>query len=161
VRDASEMNEFEWAAAFIESFRSRLEPVNYETVLNLSYALFHFNKNEFEKALIFLNNIKPVKRWEFKFAVKEVTLQVFYELSMFPQAYYLADSFRHFIASMAKNFSSERIESRNNFLKYYTALLKLKENPEKKEAGKIINELKDSNTLIFNRDWLMEKAGEL
>ncbi len=161
VRDASEMKEFKWAASFIESFRKRLEPVNYETVLNLSYALLHFNKNEFEKTLTYLNNIKPVKRWEFKFAVKEITLQVFYELSMFTQAHYLADSFRHFIASMAKNFSSERIESRNNFLKYYSALLKLKENPQKKEAGKIMSELKDTNTLIFNRDWLMEKASEL
>lgn len=161
VRDSSEMKDYKWAASFIESFKSRLEPVNYETVLNLSYAILHFNKGEFEKSLAFLNSITSVKRWEFKFAVKEMTLQVFYELSMYTQARYLADSYRHFNSSMAKNFSSERIESRNSFLKYYSALLKLKENPQENEAGKIVNELKNTDILIFNRDWLIEKAREL
>jgi hypothetical protein len=160
VRDACEMNDFRWAEELIKKYKSRLEPLNNETVLNLSYALMHFYKNEFQKALDYLNKIKPVKRWEFKFAVKELTLQIFYELSMFTQAYYLIDSFRHFISSMAKNFSSERIESRNNFLKYYSVLLRLKESPEKREIRRIADELEDADILIYNRDWLREKAGK-
>lgn len=161
VRDASEVKEFDWAESFIEAYKNKLEPVNYETVLNLSHSLIHFNKNEHEKALAFLNKIKPVKRWEFKFAVKELTLMVYYELSMFTQAYYLIDSFRHFITSMTKNFSSERIESRNNFLKYFTGLLKLKENTGKKELNVIVKDLRNSQIIIFSRDWLISKANEL
>jgi hypothetical protein len=62
---------------------------------------------------------------------------------------------------MTRNFSIDRIESRTNFLKFYTRLLKLKENPDSKELKNIINELEDYTVLIFNRDWLGEKAEEL
>jgi hypothetical protein len=161
VRDAAEVNEIIWARSFIENYKKQLEPINFGTVLNLSYSLIHFHGKEYQKALDYLNKIKPIKRWEFKFAVKELTLMVYYELSLFTQAYYLIDSFRHFISSMAKNFSSERIESRNNFLKYYTGLLKLKENSVKNELIHINKDLKDTHLLIFNRDWLREKAAEL
>lgn len=161
VKDAVIVNEIEWAVSFVEEYKKILEPENYETVYNLSFSMIYFYKGEYEKTLDYLNKIKPVKRWEFKFAVKEVTLQVFYELSLYTQAYYLIDSFRHFISSMTKNFSPDRIESRNNFLKYYTNLLKLKENSETKGVSRIIEELKDKDLLIFNRDWLTQKANEI
>ncbi|MEO8514172.1 MAG: hypothetical protein ABI543_11460 [Ignavibacteria bacterium] len=161
VRDACEMKEFEWARAFIEKNKGSLEQTNFETVLNLSYAIVFFNEKDFMRSLEYLNKIKPVKRWEFKSAVKEMTMQVFYELSMFEQAYYLVDSFRHFQSSMSRNFSIDRIESRTNYLKFYTRLLRIKEDPDNTELENILNGLNNNSILIFNRDWLREKAEEL
>lgn len=161
VRDAAEVHEIIWARSFIENYKKQLEPINLGTVINLSYSLICFYSDDFQGALDYLNKIKPVKRWEFKFAVKELTLMLFYELSMFAQAFYLVDSFRHFLVSMSRNFSGERIESRNNFLRYFTNLLKVKENSGKKELAGIIKELKDHQIIIFNRDWLLAKANEL
>src|SRR4030095_3117343 len=161
VRDASEVKEFEWAESFIEEFKAKVEPTNFETVFNLSLALIHFNKNNFQSSLDYLNKIKPVKRWEFKFAVKELTLQVFYELSTYSQAYYLLDSYRHFVSSMVKNFSTERIESRNNFIKYYSKMIKTKERDRKNDLRDIKTDLENNQLIIFNRQWLIEKMNEL
>ena len=161
VRNAAAAKEFEWANSFIEKYKDQLDKDNFDTTMNLSYANIYFNKGDHDKALVYLNKIKPVKRWEFKFAVKELTLQIFYELSMFEQAHYLIDSFRHFLSSMTKNFSLERTESRNNFLKYYTGLLKMKENSGSKGLESILKDLNKRELLIFNRDWLIEKTEEL
>jgi hypothetical protein len=161
VRDASEAKQFEWAEIFINDYKTGLETNNFETAINLSYALINFNKKEYETSLEYLNKIKPVKRWEFKFAVKELTLLVFYELSMFSQAYYLLDSYRHFLIGMTRNFSSDRINSRNNFIKYYMKLLKVKEVSKKAGLPEIKSDLENKELLIFNRDWLREKINEL
>jgi len=161
VRDASEMGETGWAESFINKYEKFLEKVNYETVINLSYAHINFSKKDFTKALKHLNKIKPIKRWEFKFGVKELTLLTYYELSMFNEIYYLLDSFRHFISSMGAHFSKNRIISRNNFIKYYSKLIKAKDRHKKIDLTEMILDLKNTELVIFGREWLMEKVKEL
>ena len=161
VRDAAEVNQTDWALKFINNYRDRLEQVNFDTVVNLSYAHYYFGKKEFSKALEYLNKIKPIKRLEFKFGVKELTSMIFYELSMFSEAYYLVDTFRHFISSMEKHFSPERTISRNNFLKYYQKLLKMKEKKTQKGLTEIQMDLADHNLPVISRSWLEEKIAEL
>lgn len=160
VRNAAEAGDAGWAAGFVEQHKQMIEEDSRELVLNLSYALCSLHTGDFEASLKFLTGIKTVKRWEFKSAVKELTLQVFFELSMFVQAHYLADSYRHFLSSMTRNFSEERIESRLNFLKNYMALLRLKEDPSGNMLDAVKKNLETTGTLIFNRDWLMAKLLE-
>jgi hypothetical protein len=161
VRDAAESGNIEWAENFIDEYEHTLDKDNYDTVINISKGLVNFYKGKFRESLDCLNKIKPVKRWEFKLAVKELTLMLYYELSMIQEAYYLADSFRHFVSKLGSYFPEERVISRNNFLKYYTRLLKLKENNSHKGTEDIIIDLENRGLVIFNRYWLKEKLKQI
>lgn len=161
VRDAAESGEIEWADNFIKDHRDTLDRDNYDTVINISYGLVNFYRGNYRESLDCLNKIKPVKRWEFKLAVKELTMMLYYELSMIQEAFYLADSFRHFVSKLGAYFPEERVISRNNFLKYYLRLLKIKENRSAKGIDEINMDLENKKLVIFNRFWLGEKLKEL
>jgi hypothetical protein len=160
VRNASEAGNSDWALEFIKGNKDRLDIDNRDVMLNFTNALCSFHSGDHERSLQFLSSISSVKRWEFKSAVKELTLQIFFELSMFVQAHYLADSYRHFLSSMTRNFSNDRIEGRLNYLKNFMILLRIKENPAVNGLNSVIETLNDRDLLIFNRDWLKEKAKE-
>lgn len=161
VRDAVEAGEINRAVSFIDDYRELSEPDNMKTVINLSFAHICFGKKEYEEALNYLNKIKPIKGWEFRFGVKEIMSKIFYELSRYEEAYYLIDSFKHFISTRGKHYSRERIVSRNNYIKYYLKLLKMKENGDSSLLDEVMADLSSHDKIIFNRSWLKEKAKEL
>jgi hypothetical protein len=154
------INEFEWTENFIENYKHLLAPDNYNVVVNSSLAKLYITKGEYSKALDYLNEIKNVKHIQYKTPVKDLMLMVFYELSMFSQAYYQLDSYRHFIVKYKNSFPKQRAERIINFTKFYTRLLKIKENFNQQNLEALINDL-NNTTNILNRNWLLQKSRQI
>lgn len=148
--------EFAWTEDFIEKYKNELSPDNKEVVISYSKARLCFMQGKFEEALIQLNSIKTIKHIQFKMPIRDLTLMIYYELLMYPQAHYQIDSYRHFLANNKASLSDIRFERINNFLKYYTRLVKASEKKSKNEANKIILEL-EKITNVLEKKWLIEK----
>ncbi len=155
-----QVKEIEWVIKFINKFKEDISPDNREIIVNYCLGRIHFAKGEYEKALEALNSIKSVKHVQFKLVVRNLTLMIYYELSLFDLAYSHCDSYRHFLKSIVSSFAKARYERQNNFLKFYNKLVKLKEKPNKKESDELIFDLKNISNVI-EKSWLVEKANEL
>jgi hypothetical protein len=153
-------NEYDWAEEFIEKFRNELSPDNRATVINFSLAKVSFAKKDFAMALKHLSKITSIKNIQYKTAVRDLSLMTYYELSMFSQAYFLADSYRHFLGKNKTFYSPARFERMSNYLKLFVKLVKLKECMNKNDFEELKMDFeKEFN--IMERDWLFEKINEL
>jgi hypothetical protein len=158
--NATVVGEHEWAEKFIEKYKQFLAPENFNIVVNVAQARLNISKGDFKKALNCLNDIKAVKHIQYKYPVKDLMLMVFYELSIYPQAYYQLDTYRHFINKYRNYFPKDRIERITNFMKFYSRLIKQKEN-FMRENFEILKQEIEKCPNIMNRDWIVEKINEL
>jgi len=160
VSSALAVKEFEWAERFTEQYKDMLSPENTDVVVNYSYSRLYFSKNDFEKALWYINNIRSIKHIQYKLPVRDLTLKIYYELGMLAQSAYQIDSYRHFLNNNKGSLSEERFKRILNFLRFYTRLVKIKEKNSLKDIGKLNDEIENSpNTL--ERTWLLSKTGEM
>jgi hypothetical protein len=150
----------EWAGEFVEEYKTQLPPASRSTVVNFTLAQLAFASGDFQASLKHLSQIQTIKHIQFKTPVRDLTLMTYYELDMFTQAYFLADSYRHFLLKNKSYYSEQRFERITNFLKYYLKLAKLKEDPAKGEAFELKHDLaKTAN--VLEKDWLISKTEEL
>ncbi len=159
VSVAVSLNNYEWTENFIEKYKNQLAPGNRATIINFSLAKLSFYKKDFTMALKYLSKIASIRNIQYKTAVRDITLMTYYELSLFSQAYFLADSYRHFLVKNKAYYSELRFERMSNFLKYFVKITKLKENMIKHDFKEIKYEI-DKTTNIMERDWLIEKINE-
>lgn len=166
VASAVHMGEFEWVETFISANEEALSPENRETVLNFCHARVSFEKGNSEVAVKYLNTIRTIKHVQFKLPIRDLSLMLNYELGQYSQAYYQIDSYRHFLSNNKNLFSDVRYDRMNNFVKFYTKLVKLKDKTEGKDTSKIsaeLSKIKDelqSNFNIQERNWLVKKLNE-
>lgn len=153
------LNETEWLKYFIEKYKSALNPDYREDMRNFTYANYYFNLKDYGNALASISKKFDNEVFLFKTDVKNLMLQIYYELDHIEQAYSLVDSYKHFL-SKTKEISESHKEVFNNFLKYYFALLKLKSG-QSKESPSFIKSKIEKEKNIVNRTWLLEKIKEL
>ena len=161
VMIAVQAGEINWAISFIDNYKNSLDPNHSEITMNLSLACINIGINKFQEALNYLNKITKIDRLEYKFIIKDMYLMIFYELSFYDQANYLIDSYNHFLKKMRNHFNLEKIEGRQNYVKYYHKLLIMKEKQELSELDNILDDLHNHNLVIYNRFWLLDKAKQL
>lgn len=154
------INEFDWAAEFINKFKDELAPDNRTTVINFSLAKVCFAKRDYAMSLKYLSKITSIKIIQYKTAVRDLSLMTYYELSMYSQAYFLADSYRHFLGKNKLFYSEARYERMSNFLKYFVKLAKVRENMNENDFEELHMDV-DKEFNIMERDWLLEKIKEL
>lgn len=152
--------ELAWTENFIKEFEPKLAPENKEIIVNYCKSRIHFARKDYESALKILNCIKSIRHVQFKLIIRNLTLMIFYELSLFDTAYSHCDSYRHFLKSSTAWFAQARHERQINFLKFYYRLTKLKERPDKKSIHELAYDLNITPNII-ERDWLSEKVKEL
>jgi hypothetical protein len=152
------LKKYEWAEEFIEHYNTRINPEQKENMFHFSRAFLCFEKKQFENAL---ENISKVthKFFVFKFDAKVLMLKIYYELEEYEPALSLIDSFYHFLSNNKSIHSHDR-ERFGNFLKYLKLFIKLKDGPQKKDAGLLKKEISSAGNII-NQKWLIEKAKEL
>ncbi len=152
------LKKYDWAEKFIEHYSARINPEQKENMFYFSRAFLGFEKKQFENAL---ENISKVthKFFVFKFDAKVLMLKIYYELEEYEPALSLIDSFFHFLSNNKSIHSHDR-ERFGNFLKYLKLFIKLKDDPQKKEAGLLKKEISSAGNII-NQKWLLEKAKEL
>lgn len=152
--------ELVWTKKFIDEYKDQISPDNREVTVNYCLARMHHETGEYEKGLVILNSIKSIKHVQFKLVIRNLTLMLFYDLSMFESAYSHCDSYRHFLKNNASAFAKARYERHNNFLKLYYRLVKLKEKADKKEIEKLAHDIK-KNPNVLEKEWLTQKIEEL
>ncbi len=157
---AIRLRKFDWVESFIDSYKTLLSPENSNITVNFSLAKLHFAKGNYEKSLSSLNEIKSIKHLQYKLVIKDLTMMIYYELSMINQAFYTLDSYRHLLTKNKNVLSDARFERVRNFIKFFTRLAKLKMKNTPKEIQKFQIELK-KNANTIEREWMLKKIGEL
>ena len=160
VKVAVLQGEYDWTEKFIEQYKTELPPENRSTVIYFCMARVSFARKDFTMSLKLLSKIRTIRIIQYKTAVRDLTLMTYYELLMYSQAYFMADSYRHFLSKNVSFYSDSRFERMSNFLKYFLRITKIRENNNLIELGEVAFDLK-RNTNVMERDWLLEKLKEL
>lgn len=158
VIQSSSLKQFDWADEFIKNYTKELQPEYADNMKNYSIAVVKFGRGEFESSLGYISKVK----YEFtrlKTDVKFLMLKIYYELDLDDPAYFLIDTFKHY-ASDSKEISEDTRASVKNFLKYFSKLLKMKNNSGFSEYGFLKNEI-EKDTFLYHREWLFDKLNEL
>jgi len=154
ANNALMLEEYNWAEAFIRKYKDNLPGEEKASYGNLAFSALYMFKGEYETALKYLSRVKFRKYYD-KSKIKSLNLMIYYEAGYFEEAFFLADSFRHFI-SKHKSITPYVRERTNNFVKQVLQLI----NFRLKKAEK--PEIKGFATCtIMYRPWLIQKLQEL
>lgn len=153
------LNEMDWLKYFIDKYKTTLNPDYREDMRNFTFANYYFNLKDFDNALTSISKKFDNEFFLFKTDLKNLTLQIYYELNHIEQAYSLVDSYKHFLSN-TKEISDLHKDVLSNFLVYYFTLLKLKSG-QSKESPSFIKSKIEKEKNIVNRAWLIEKIKEL
>ncbi|MEO8513772.1 MAG: hypothetical protein ABI543_09445 [Ignavibacteria bacterium] len=157
VTNRIRMKNYAAAEKFIDEYSVRLHPEDKDDVVNFCYARLNFYMGKFETALGYLAKIN-LQQTHIKLEVKNYLLMIYYELNMTEEAYYIIDSYRHYI-KRNETASDFVMNTNRNFLETYSKLLRLKLSPEGNEIDFLLKETEQTETI--NKEWLIRKANEI
>jgi len=158
VRNASNLKEFKWTDDFIKSYKNKLDPELVEEITHYSLAIVEFDKGNYEKSLKHLSTINP-ESLNMKLNVKNLTILNYYELSYDEELISSIDAYKHFL-NRDKD-AGKRLKQRDtNFIKFVSALVKIKHNEKNESALKLKKEIEKS-PYFDTKGWLIKKADEL
>jgi hypothetical protein len=152
------LREIDWMEYFINNYIEKLAPEQRQNMLYFSLSKLNFAKRNYSAAL---NNLCKVdlNLFTFKFDLKTLMLQIYYELGYYEEALAMMDSFKHFLANN-KNVSPSFKEWNLNFINLFHDLLNSK-------SGRKAPDLDLLNKKIFesanaaSQNWLKDKIVEL
>ncbi len=152
------LGETVWFKEFIEKYSDLLSPGDRDNFRNYAFAKYYFMKKDFNSSLSSVSKMNH-EFFLLKTDIKNILLQIYYELDHIESAFSLCDSYKHFL-STTKEISESHKPRFNNFLKYYFELLKIKCKQSKESASYIRSKI-ESEDKIVSKIWLLKKAGEL
>lgn len=158
---AEYIKEFDWAEDFIEKYTNELNSEFRNNMENYSGALINYARGDYDKSLNFISKIKYDHAF-FKTDIKTLTLRIYYELDLYEQAIYMADTFKHHI-KVSPHLNKDVRESALNYVNYYLKVFKLKMNDgnsKTKDAGLLKSQMNKEKSLI-QKGWLIEKLDKI
>ncbi len=158
VQNGLYQKEFEWVENFMVSHKDELSDEHKLSTFNLCFALFHFNKKEYEKSLEFLAKVQSENLSYFPH-IKALTLQNYYELNLYDSALSAIDAYKHFLKENPDILTRDKTRHAN-FSNIVHRLLKNKFGEDIYDIDKIDMGAIE-NTGILEREWLMEKIEEI
>ncbi len=147
------------AEKFILKYTERLNTDKKESFMNFGYALIEFKRKNFEKALEYISKV-DMAFFFFKYHLKSLYLQIYYELDYTEEANSMIDSFRHFLKNN-KNVPQKMERRYKIFMGYYKNLQNLKFSGDKSELQKLHKDMLKEDRLLYYRNWFLEKIEEL
>ena len=153
-----QLKEYRWLEWFTENYIEKIKPEYRDNMKNLVLANVKYSERSFEEALSYISKVK-YDIFIFKVDVKNLMLKIYYELSLFEEAFYLIDTYRHYLSDSNDLSDSNKIQH-TNFLSLYNRLLKSKSTGNTEELDYSIKEMTGME-LLSSRNWLIEKAKEL
>lgn len=152
---AINLKEFEWAEKFIKNYSKKLSPEARENTFNFCMAKVCFGKRDFEKALWFISRVSYQDLY-FKLEVRYYTLMLYYELSMYSEAFDLVEAYKKYINN--NKLLSGNLRTRHlAFIKYTSELLKMRTSGNYKKAIQIEKDLRNPKVQVLNPVWLLDK----
>lgn len=152
------LKETEWMEYFVSNYVDKLAPEQRQNMYYYSHAKLSFAKRDYYSAL---ENISKVdfNLFTFKFDVKTLMLQVYYELGYFEESYAMMDSYRHFLSNN-KNVSPEFRHWNQNFVNLYNDLLNQKSGRKNIDL-ELLNKKITNTPNAASQPWLKDKIEEL
>ncbi len=155
--DAGEIG---WVESFIEKYKGELDKINRENTYNFSHALISYHHKNYNEAL---NRAASVKTDDlsYKHQLKSFYLKIYYDMNETESFYSHVDSYRHFLTN-EKHIPTATKDVLGNYVLLTKKLYDIKQNKAEKdfELFKLSNEI-SGNTLLVNKQWLLERADEL
>ncbi len=157
VTNRTRMKKYDLAEKFINNYSGRLHPDDRDDIVNFCFAKLNFYRRAFEKALEYIAKIN-LQQTHIKLEVKNYLLMIYYELNMTEEAFYIIDTYKHYI-KRNETASDLVMNTNRNFLEYYLKLLKLKVSSDKDDLILLLKKIESAETI--NKEWLMNKGNAL
>lgn len=152
------LNEIKWAENFLEKFSGRLNLLHSQDAINYSYALLHFKKKEYDKALDRLK-VTEYRDYIYKADCQLVTLKIYYETDSAENLFYLADSFLHFLDKHKEEYVLVG-RSNLNFTKMLIRLQKIKLNYNSEKLRGLKADV-SNYSLFTSKQWFLRQIEAL
>ena len=151
------LGELEWAEKFIEKYSPLLVPANRENWVNYSFAELNFHKKNYKETLNYLLSFEFEDAYNYA-EHKTLLAKTYYELEEDDALFALTHAFRIYLhrdTKIAEHFQ----KTYHNFVRLLNKIAKARFDPDAKmeDIRKELEELQ----YITNREWLLEKIGEL
>lgn len=157
VITALKLKEYDWTQDFIYRYATKLPLDIRETVFNYTLAALHFDRKEYNEALLCLMKINPIDPY-YGLNYRALLCKTYYELSEFMALNANLESFRVFVLR-EKQLSEYNNLSYKNFINVLKRLIRCKEK-KKKTADNLLTEMSSMEPLV-HKQWLLEKIQEL
>lgn len=163
-KSACVVEEYAWAEKFLNEYIETIDEKDRSNTLNCCYGYMYYRKKKFDKALEYF--AKTNFQWFIlKIFVKTITLRIYYEVGMFEEAISFIDSYRHYLHNDDKILDDNKA-IHNRFLKFTTALIKIRMNDRHTDNSFEIAKLKKQieameNNFFGVKKWLQKKIKEL
>ena len=150
VSSANENSEFSYALGFIKENSALIEPDARENITHFCYAKTFYSLKEYVKALKHLAQTGGMEDLFYKFAVKDLTIKIFFETGQFEPVNSVIDSYRHLL-SRSRVLTLSVKQSYRNYLNYLSEILKT----EDKETLEEIKSRLINSPGFVNKEWLI------
>ena len=158
IRNAANIQEFDWAEKFIKAYKPRLNPDFAPEISDFSYAMIEFSRGEYEKALRYLSKIN-LEMSNMKIEIKNMLIMIYFELNYSEELISMIDTYRHYL-NRDKTVSDSIRQSGTLFINLVSELMKMKHKEKGGSAAKLKKGIADLQGSGI-KEWLSKKAEAL
>lgn len=149
------LRNFEWVNDFIHENYMKVHPADRENMKQLGFAYLNFNTAQYDEALGNINRISP-DFFAFKLDIKNLTVQIFYELGYFEDALVQIKSYKEYLRK-DKLLNMEKRKRYFSFLKFTENLVLYRAGTKNTDIGYLRYRISSHKATAF-KPWLMEKV---
>ena len=158
LQNAAELKEFKWAENFIELYKNELHSNYRDAVYYYCKAFLEAEKNNFEKALEYLSQLKTDELY-LKIDVKLLQARLYYELNEYDTLNSAIDSIRHTLKNNKFIAENRRVQF-SIFIKFLSALNNARLKKDEYKIHDLKNKILKAEDLQW-KDWFVKKVEEL
>jgi hypothetical protein len=165
---AFRVNEFDWAEKFINEYKENLSPdrreIAYNYVKALSFLIkgnksqYETKKNFYEKSIEYLSKVKS-EDFYYTTRIKNMTLQLYYELDEIDLALGLIDTYNHYL-SRNKQIPKHLRTGYSRYINSLNKLIKIKTGSKIIHTRQLHRDISRIENMPY-KGWLLRKIKEL
>lgn len=152
------LNNYTWTKNFIEDYQKHL-PENFaKDYYNYNKARLLFAQGKYDKTLEWLTDL-DYKNAEIKLGAKRLLAKSYFELKEYNSLEHVLKALKIFIYRNTE-LSKNNLDMNDQFMKVFSKLLKIAQDPNKKGLQKLNTELQNTAQLI-DKAWFLQKTKTL
>jgi hypothetical protein len=155
---ALQLGKISWIKDFISKYSYLLPESVRDDEINLSYGIVYYHESDSAKALEYLNRVAGDNYIHYTDS-KYYKLRLYYEKSMYEEAFLEIDNYRQYIRSH-KEIPEQFKKNFTAFIREYTKLLKMRTKDDKEAASVLKKELL-SLPQTGRRKWIISRLEEI
>lgn len=157
VKSGLRLKEHDWVFKFIMEYQPLLSARYKDATVNLSLALYYFDRKDFDKSLSHAAQVGYEDNF-YNLEVKNLTARIFFETYQYDALISFISSYRMYL-SKNRTLSKKEFSSHNKFLNFLDKLIRIKEQKKFYKVKALMNDA-DKAEFVSN-SWVMDKANGL